>query len=118
RRAGGGMDLLYSRLPAQESTARHLAHALHAARPGWSFTPAPMEASFGGGSYPDEALAGWAVEVDAPSWTAARLDSALRTGRPAVLGLLHRGRYRLHVAALLPDDTEAIAARLRELGNG
>jgi L-seryl-tRNA(Ser) seleniumtransferase len=118
RRGGGGMDLLYSQLAPedQRAKAQHLLQTLEAAVPDWTYELVELDGAFGGGSLPDEAVPGWGVALTAQYLDGDALHTVMRISEsPSVLGLLHRGRYCLHVAALLPGDAELIAAEARRV---
>jgi L-seryl-tRNA(Ser) seleniumtransferase len=117
-RMGGGLGLLTEQLWEAEAKAGALARLLQAVQPGWQFELVEVAGSYGGGTLPDESCAGWAVAITPRGLTAAQLGAALRFAEPAVLGVMHRGRYCLHVAALLPGDAERIALSLGRLGGG
>jgi L-seryl-tRNA(Ser) seleniumtransferase len=118
RRSGGGMDLLYSQLaPADQRTkAEQLQRVLLAAAPDWAYELIELDGGFGGGSSPDEPVPGWAVAIQARHLSAEELQYHFRAQDfQPVLGLMHRGRCCLHVAALLPGDVEAIAEAVRRI---
>lgn len=65
------------------------------------------EDAVGGGSAPLVRMPGVAVEVEAED--ADALAARLRTGRPAVVGVVREGRVRLHLRTVPPDAVEDLA---------
>ncbi len=78
---------------------------------------APHEGRAGGGTLPAVALTGWAVRVRPPG-SAARFETALRTGRPPIVARVADDRVWLDVRTLLEGDDEAVVGRLNELLGG
>jgi L-seryl-tRNA(Ser) seleniumtransferase len=62
----------------------------------------PSNAEVGGGSAPGLVLASWAISLPEP------LAAPLRTGRPAVVGRLERGRLLLDLRCIPPEEDEAL----------
>jgi L-seryl-tRNA(Ser) seleniumtransferase len=69
----------------------------------------------GGGALPTVELPTAAIALGAPDRPAGRLDEALRSGRPPVLGHLLDDRLLLDCRTVLPSDVPALAARLATL---
>jgi len=66
----------------------------------------------GGGALPTVELPTAAIALGTPGRPAARLDEALRAGRPPVLGRLLDDRLLLDCRTVLPTDVPALATRL------
>ena len=62
----------------------------------------PSNAEVGGGSAPGLALHSWAISLPEP------FAAPLRTGRPAVVGRLERGRLLLDLRCIPPEEDEAL----------
>lgn len=69
----------------------------------------------GGGALPTVDLPTAAIALGTPERPAGRLDEALRSGRPPVLGRLLDDRLLLDCRTLLPSDIAPLAARLTAL---
>ena len=69
----------------------------------------------GGGALPTVELPTAAVALGAPGHPAERLDEALRSGRPPVLGRLLDDHLLLDCRTVLPGDVAALATRLSGL---
>jgi L-seryl-tRNA(Ser) seleniumtransferase len=69
----------------------------------------------GGGALPTLELPTAAVALGAPGHPAERLDEALRSGRPPVLGRLLDDHLLLDCRTVLPGDVAALATRLSTL---
>lgn len=75
----------------------------------------PGASVVGGGSLPDETLPTRVIALPGPAETWA---ARLRTGRPAVVGRIEGERLLLDLRTVLPDQEDALVARLRELLEG
>src|SRR5262249_42357585 len=89
--------------------AEGLASAL-SALPGVRACAAEDRAFVGGGSLPDQALPSWVVEVTVEGLGDAALAQRLRTGTPAVMGVLRDGKLALHVRTVFPAQEPALIA--------
>jgi L-seryl-tRNA(Ser) seleniumtransferase len=69
----------------------------------------------GGGALPTVELPTTTIALGTPERPAARLDEALRAGRPPVLGRLLDDRLLLDCRTVLASDVAPLAARLAEL---
>ena len=69
----------------------------------------------GGGALPTVELPTAAIALGTPERPAERLDEALRSGRPPVLGRLLDDRLLLDCRTILPSDIAPLAARLAAL---
>jgi L-seryl-tRNA(Ser) seleniumtransferase len=67
----------------------------------------------GGGSLPDQALKTWVVEVKARDRSDAELARRLRTGEPAVVGRLRRGKLVLDLRTVFPEQEDALIEAVR-----
>ncbi len=73
----------------------------------------PGRSMIGGGSLPEETLPTTLVALTTPSSDA--LATALRTGDPAIVARVQDSRVVLDLRTVLPNQEEALIARLREL---
>jgi L-seryl-tRNA(Ser) seleniumtransferase len=74
----------------------------------------PCRGSVGGGAFPDLEIESWAVS---PEGDAVRMEEALRSGRPPVIGRIEAGRLLLDLRTLPPaQDSEFAAAVAAALG--
>lgn len=87
-------------LPALQRRAESLAASL--AGDGVPAQAVPSEARIGGGGAPGVVLPSWAVAV------AGGLAARLRTGEPAVLSRVERGRCLLDIRSIAPEDDPAL----------
>jgi L-seryl-tRNA(Ser) seleniumtransferase len=69
----------------------------------------------GGGALPTVVLPTAAIALGSPERPAERLDEALRSGRPPVLGRLLDDRLLLDCRTILASDIAPLAARLATL---
>ncbi|HJQ00773.1 MAG TPA: L-seryl-tRNA(Sec) selenium transferase [Jatrophihabitans sp.] len=67
----------------------------------------PSEGAVGGGGAPGVPLPGWALSLP------ARFAEPLRTGDPAVIGRIERGRCLLDLRCIEPSDDPAVLAAIR-----
>ncbi|MET9111747.1 L-seryl-tRNA(Sec) selenium transferase [Streptomyces zhihengii] len=99
------------RMPLPRLRARTLRLAEDAARRGLDAHVVPHEAVVGGGGAPGTVLPSCALSVP------GRLAEALRTGEPAVLGRVVRGRLLLDLRCVPEEhDEDVLAAVLRAAG--
>lgn len=70
------------------------------------------ESAVGGGSLPGETLPSWAIALPGPP---DALHARLRQGHPAVVGRIQDDRLLLDLRTVLPEQDEALIARLHEL---
>ncbi len=75
----------------------------------------PGASVVGGGSLPDETLPTQVIALPGPAETWA---ARLRTGQPAVVGRIEGERLLLDLRTVLPEQEDALVARLRELLEG
>ena len=74
----------------------------------------PCRGSVGGGAFPDMEIESWAVS---PEGDAVRMEEALRSGRPPVIGRVEAGRLLLDLRSVPPEqDSEFAAAVAAALG--
>jgi L-seryl-tRNA(Ser) seleniumtransferase len=67
----------------------------------------------GGGSLPDQAMKTWVVEIEARRLSDAEMAQRLRTGSPAVVARLQRGRLVLDLRTVFPEQETALIDALR-----
>ena len=99
-----------------EITAKLLQEKLSALKPDWQFSVCSSEGSYGGGSLPGQSIPTVVVSIEAPGWSADRLDCELRTGTPAIVGYSLKGSFVLNMLTLLPGDVGRICERIAALG--
>lgn len=105
------LAMLAARPGELEERARSLAARLVAA--GVEVEVLPGTGAVGGGTYPGLELPDWTVRVTASGGTEA-LARALRTGSPPVVGRIEEGRVVLSLRTVLPDEEDALVARVAE----
>ncbi|HEV7808970.1 MAG TPA: L-seryl-tRNA(Sec) selenium transferase [Candidatus Limnocylindrales bacterium] len=82
-------------------------------RVGASAVVVEAEATIGGGSLPGEALPSIAVALTSPPWQSTdQLLRALRTGNPAVVGRIERGRCLIDLRTVEPQRDDELAGAL------
>ncbi|MDH7499061.1 MAG: L-seryl-tRNA(Sec) selenium transferase [candidate division NC10 bacterium] len=76
------------------------------------------EAEVGGGSLPGTSIPTRWVTLDPSSLSVQSLEEKLRSGHPAILTRIKRGRLVLDLLAVSEEELELIAARLAHLARG
>lgn len=98
-----------------EETIRERAGALLSRLPGLQAEVVEGRSLAGGGSTPDQSLPTWLIALGGD---AVRMERELRTGDPAVVARIENGRLLLDLRTVLPEEEEALAARLRPFAAG
>ncbi len=104
-------------LPVVKQRAEQLARSLQGACPGdgWHIDVEDGVSQVGGGSLPAQDLPSALVAVQSRRWSAARLERALRSSDPPVIGRIEAERFLLDVRTLQPGDDEIIVAAFERL---
>jgi L-seryl-tRNA(Ser) seleniumtransferase len=105
------LQLLGTSLDNLHNRAERLAAQLAANQAVARAEPTEGETFLGGGSAPTERLPTWCVAVEPAGRSVDELAAALRTGQPAVVGRVQRGRLFLDLRSVFPrQDQELVAA--------
>jgi L-seryl-tRNA(Ser) seleniumtransferase len=101
--------LVMARLTAEAISRRAAALAARLASAGISADLVDGHSTIGGGSAPGSALPTRLVAVSAASRTASQLESALRSGMPAVIARIEHDRVVLDLRTVFPEQDHLLA---------
>jgi L-seryl-tRNA(Ser) seleniumtransferase len=76
---------------------------------------ADLSSRTGGGAFPELKLPSRCVTISSPEMSAARLEKAMRSHTPAIIGRIDNGRFVMDPRTLQPGDDEIIAAALENI---
>ena len=112
-RAATGIPL-WRALARSTADLRQRAEAIRVALPVDAAAVIETVATVGGGSLPGERLSSMGLALEAGSHGGASdLLARLRSGEPAVIGRIERGRVILDLRAVEPEDDATLLARIR-----